>query len=124
MLTKFSLTLTWGSPRLRGEWGCDASAIASAAQLSTTPPTCRTPLYTESVVGDRVLTGISECPMGEECEDWTSTQSEEKSEPTDYRSIHPLYNRMTQSNSDRNGQSSCNLQGTDCPTSYWGRGGF
>ena len=47
--------------------GLYASLKASAAQMSTTPPS-RAPslLLTECVVGDRVLAGICEAQMGED----------------------------------------------------------
>ena len=46
-----------------------ATQIASATQMSTHATfTGVPPVSTECVVDDRVLAGISECPMGEEAE--------------------------------------------------------
>jgi len=58
---------------LGGEWGCYASPIASAAQLSTTLPSCGTPCCIQRVVGDQVLAGKSECSMGEQSKDAKDT---------------------------------------------------
>ena len=49
-----------------GAIGLHATRIASAVQMSTTPPSRCPPVVTERVVGDRVLAGICECPLGEE----------------------------------------------------------
>jgi len=46
--------------------GLYASLKASAAQMSTTPPSRGPLLLTECVVGDRVLAGICEAQMGED----------------------------------------------------------
>jgi len=105
----------WGMQTERR--GCHASLKASAAQLSTTPLSRGPPLSTGSVVGDRVLAGISVCPMGEESEDGrrkTSTQPELKRGIGATDNKHSSVNHgTTQPTNDWNGQSSWNPRGSN-----------
>ena len=116
----------WGMQTERR--GCHASLKASAPQLSTTPLSRGPPLSTGSVVGDRVLAGISVCPMGEESEDGrrkTSTQPELKRGIGATDNKHSSVNHgTTQPTNDWNGQSSWNPQGIESPICDWRRGGF